>query len=77
MSRLNTFELCIIAVIMIPSIAFAIKRKDGFANKWHNKSVEIAKQIGCFGVMSRSIPLTIAAVIFAPSRILLSCKNAK
>ena len=144
MGWLNGFGLCIVAVILIPNIVFAMKFKDGFENKWHNKYVEIAEQIGrfgcfgfmifnvpgtCFGwpsdevftayliadgllaalycliwivcfrkscvfralalsiipsllflssgVMSRSILLTIAAVIFAPSHILLSYKNAK
>lgn len=111
MGWLNIFGLCIVAVILIPNIVFAMKCKDGFENKWHNKYVEIAEQIGllaalycliwivCFrkssvfralalsiipsllfllsGIMSRSILLTIAAVIFAPSHILLSYKNAK
>ena len=129
---------------MIPNILFAMKCKDGFVNKWNNKSVETVEQIGrfgCFGfmiinipgtwfgwwsdeafavylvvdavlvtlycviwavcfrkssvfralalsiipsvlflfsgIMSRSILLTIAAVLFAPSHILISCQNAK
>ena len=144
MGWLNIFGLCIASVILIPNIVFAMKCKDHFENKWHNKYVEIAEQIGrfgcfafmifnvpgtCFGwpsneafaayviadgalaalycliwfvcfrkssvfralalsiipsllfllsgIMSRSILLTIAAVIFAPSHILLSYKNAK
>ena len=144
MGWFNGFGLCIVAVILIPNIVFAMKCKDGFENKWHNKYVEITEQIGrfgcfgfmifnipgtCFGwpsdevfaayliadgllaalycliwivcfrksnvfralalsiipsllflssgVMSRSILLTIAAVIFAPSHILLSYKNAQ
>ena len=144
MGWFNGFGLCIVAVILIPNIVFAMKCKDGFENKWHNKYVEITEQIGrfgcfgfmifnipgtCFGwpsdevfaayliadgllaalscliwivcfrkssvfralalsiipsllflssgVMSRSIPLTIAAAIFAPSHILLSYKNAQ
>ena len=144
MGWLNIFGLCIASVILIPNIVFAMKCKDGFENKWHNKYVEIAEQIGrfgclafmifivpgtCFGwpsneafaayliadgllaalycliwfvcfrkssvfralalsiipsllfllsgIMSRSILLTIAAVIFAPSHILLSYKNAQ
>ena len=144
MDWFNGFGLCIVAVILIPNIVFAMKCKDGFENKWHNKYVEITEQIGrfgcfgfmifnihgtCFGwpsdevfaayliadgllaalycliwivcfrkssvfralalsiipsllflssgVMSRSIPLTIAAAIFAPSHILLSYKNAQ
>ena len=144
MGWLNIFGLCIASVILIPNIVSAMKCKDGFENKWHNKYFEIAEQIGrfgcfafmilnvpgtCFGwpsneafaayliadgllaalycliwfvcfrkssvfralalsiipsllfllsgIMSRSILLTIAAVIFAPSHILLSYNNAK
>ena len=144
MEWLNVFGLVMVAVIMIPNILFAMKCKDGFVNKWNNKSVETVEQIGrfgCFGfmiinipgtwfgwwsdeafavylvvdavlvtlycviwavcfrkssvfralalsiipsvlflfsgIMSRSILLTLAAVIFAPSHILLSYQNAK
>lgn len=131
-------------IIMIPNIIFMIKCKDGFDNKWDNKYLQIAEQIGrfgCFGfmiiyilrtwfgwwsdeafaiylivdvilvaaycmiwiicfkknsvfralalsiipsilflfsgIMSRSVLLTIAAIIFAPSHILISYKNAR
>lgn len=144
MEWLNVFGLVMVAVIMIPNILFAMKCKDGFVNKWNNKSVETVEQIGrfgCFGfmiinipgtwfgwwsdeafavylvvdavlvtlycviwavcfrkssvfralalsiipsvlflfsgIMSRSILLTIAAVLFAPSHILISDQNAK
>ena len=144
MDWLNVFGLVRVAVIMIPNILFAMKCKDGFVNKWNNKSVETVEQIGrfgCFGfmiinipgtwfgwwsdeafavylvvdavlvtlycviwavcfrkssvfralalsiipsvlflfsgIMSRSILLTIAAVLFAPSHILISYQNAK
>ena len=144
MEWLNVFGLVMVAVIMIPNILFAMKCKDGFVNKWNNKSVETVEQIGrfgCFGfmiinipgtwfgwwsdeafavylvvdavlvtlycviwavcfrkssvfralvlsiipsvlflfsgIMSRSILLTIAAVLFAPSHILSSYQNAK
>ena len=144
MEWLNVFGLVMVAVIMIPHILFAMKCKDGFVNKWNNKSVETVEQIGrfgCFGfmiinipgtwfgwwsdeafavylvvdavlvtlycviwavcfrkssvfralalsiipsvlflfsgIMSRSILLTIAAVLFAPSHILISYQNAK
>ena len=144
MEWLNVFGLVMVAVIMIPNILFAMKCKDGFVNKWNNKSVETVDQIGrfgCFGfmiinipgtwfgwwsdeafavylvvdavlvtlycviwavcfrkssvfralalsiipsvlflfsgIMSRSILLTIAAVLFAPSHILISYQNAK
>jgi hypothetical protein len=144
MGWLNIFGLIIIAVIMIPNIIFAIRCKEGFENKWSNKFIEVAEQIGrfgCFGfmiinipgtwfgwwsdeafaiylivdtilvvlycaiwticfkkssifralalsvipsvlflfsgIMSRSVLLLIAAILFAPSHILLSYKNAK
>lgn len=144
MEWLNVFGLVMVAVIMIPNILFAMKCKDGFVNKWNNKSVETVEQVGrfgCFGfmiinipgtwfgwwsdeafavylvvdavlvtlycviwavcfrkssvfralalsiipsvlflfsgIMSRSILLTIAAVLFAPSHILISYQNAK
>ena len=144
MEWLNVFGLVMVAVIMIPNILFAMKCKDGFVNKWNNKSMETVEQIGrfgCFGfmiinipgtwfgwwsdeafavylvvdavlvtlycviwavcfrkssvfralalsiipsvlflfsgIMSRSILLTIAAVLFAPSHILISYQNTK
>ena len=144
MEWLNVSGLVMVAVIMIPNILFAMKCKDGFVNKWNNKSVETVEQIGrfgCFGfmiinipgtwfgwwsdeafavylvvdavlvtlycviwavcfrkssvfralalsiipsvlflfsgIMSRSILLTIAAVLFAPSHILISYQNVK
>ena len=131
MEWLNVFGLVMVAVIMIPNILFAMKCKDGFVNKWNNKSVETVEQIGrfgCFGFMIINIPgtwfgwwsdeafavylvvdavlvtlycviwavcfrkssvfralalsiipsvLTIAAVLFAPSHILISYQNAK
>ena len=144
MEWLNVFGLVMVAVIMIPNILSAMKCKDGFVNKWSNKSVETVEQIGrfgCFGfmiinipgtwfgwwsdeafavylvvdavlvtlycviwavcfrkssvfsalalsiipsvlflfsgIMSRSILLTIAALLFAPSHIMLSYQNAK
>lgn len=144
MNVLNIFGLIMIAVIMIPNIIFAIRYREGFENKWNNKIVAVAEQIGrfgcfafmivnipgtwfgwwsdeafaiylivdtilvilyctiwiiCFkndsifralalsiipsvlflfsGIMSRSILLIIASILFAPSHILLSYKNAK
>ena len=46
MDWLNIFGLIMIAVIMIPNIIFAVRCKDGFENKWSNKFVEVAEQIG-------------------------------
>ena len=61
MEWLNIFGLIYIAVIMIPNIIYAIKCKDGFDNKWNNKTIEILEQIGrfgCFGFMMINIPGT-------------------
>lgn len=144
MEYFNIFGLIFVAVIMIPNILFAMKWKDGFQNKWNNKSVEMIEQIGRFGclgfmilnipgtwfgwwsdeafaiyllvdtvlailyctvwviffqknrmframalsiipsilflfsgIMSRSILLILSAVLFAPSHIMISYKNAK
>ena len=49
------------AVILIPNILFAVKCKDGFENKWKNRTVETVEQIGrfgCFGFMIFNIPGT-------------------
>ena len=46
---------------MIPNIVFAILCKDGFANNYKNKTVELVEQIGrfgCFGFMIFNIPGT-------------------
>ena len=61
MEWFNVFGLMFIVVIMIPNIVFAIKCKDGFANKWNNKCVEVIEQVGrfgCFGFMIINIPGT-------------------
>ncbi len=49
------------AIIMIPNIVYAIKCRDGFGNRWQNKTVETLEQIGrfgCFGFMVINIPGT-------------------
>ena len=61
MDWFNIYGLKIIAIIMIPNIAFALRVKDGFKNYWHNKTVEVLEQIGrfgCFGLMIFNIPGT-------------------
>ena len=144
MEWFNVFGLVFIVVIMFPNIAFAVRCKDDFDNKWNNKVIEIIEQIGRFGcigfmifnvpgtwfgwwsneafaiyliidsllialycaiwvicwkknniyralalsvipsvvflfsgVMSRSILLIIATILFAPTHIMISYKNAK
>ena len=61
MSWFNYIGLIIIAVIMIPNVVFAMTNKDGFENKYKNKSVETLEQIGrfaCFILMIFNIPYT-------------------
>ena len=61
MEWLNVFGLVFMAVILIPNILFAVKHKDGFENKWKNRTVENVEQIGrfgCFGFMIFNIPGT-------------------
>ena len=61
MSWFNYIGLIIIAVITIPNVVFAMTNKDGFENKYKNKSVETLEQIGrfaCFILMIFNIPYT-------------------
>ena len=61
MSWFNYYGLIFIAIIMIPNIIFAICQKDGFANKYKNKAVEILEQTGrcaCIVLMIFNIPYT-------------------
>lgn len=61
MKLFNVFGLCFMAVIMIPNVIFAVKCRDEFENKWHNKTVEFFEQIGrlgCFAFMIFNIPNT-------------------
>lgn len=61
MEWINPFGLVFITIIMIPNIVFAIRCKDGFANNYRNKTVELVEQIGrfgCFGFMIFNVPGT-------------------
>lgn len=61
MDWFNIFGLIFIVLIMIPNIIYAVKCKDGFANKFQNKTVELLEQtgrFGCFGFMIINIPGT-------------------
>ncbi|MFZ2466415.1 MAG: hypothetical protein WAW32_07045, partial [Ruminococcus bromii] len=49
MDWLNIYGLLILVVIMIPNIIYAIKCKDGFQNKFENKTLELFEQISRFG----------------------------
>lgn len=61
MSWFNYYGLIVVAIIMIPNIIFAIKHKDGFANVYKNRTVEILEQIGryaCVILMIFNVPYT-------------------
>ena len=61
MEWINPFGLVFMAIILVPNIVFAIRCKDGFANKWENKFIERIEHIGrfgCFGFMIVNIPGT-------------------
>ena len=61
MEWFNIFGLVFITAIMIPNIIFALKHKESFENRYHNKTIEIIEQIGrfgCFGFMIFNIPST-------------------
>jgi hypothetical protein len=61
MEWFNPIGLIFITIIMIPNIVFAIRCKDGFANNYRNKTVELVEQIGrfgCFGFMIFNVPGT-------------------
>ena len=61
MEWFNIFGFIFISVILIPSIIFAIKYRDGFRNNFKNKPAEIAEQagrIGCIVTMIINIPGT-------------------
>ena len=58
---INVFGLAFVVVMMIPNIIFAVRCKDGFENKWNNKTIERLEQIGrfgCIGFMVLNIPGT-------------------
>lgn len=61
MGTFNYYGLIFIAVIMIPNVLFAIFNRNGFENKYKNKTVEALEQIGrfgCFLFMIVNIPYT-------------------
>ena len=52
MEYVNLFGLAFIAAILAPNVLCAILRKDAFENRYHNKAVLIAEQIGRYGCMA-------------------------
>lgn len=61
MGWFNYYGLAVMAIIMIPNIIYAVKRKNDAANVYDSKAVTIAEQIGrygCFFLMVFNIPYT-------------------
>lgn len=61
MDWLNPYGLLFMTVIMIPNVLFALRCRDGFADRWKNKYAEGLEQIGrfgCFATMVVNIPGT-------------------
>lgn len=61
MEWFNPFGLVFITIIMIPNVVFAIRCKDGLANYYRNKIIELVEQVGrfgCFGFMIFNVPGT-------------------
>ena len=61
MEWFNLFGMIFMIVLLIPNILFAIRCKDGFANKRTNRFIEVAEQVGrfgCFCFMVINIPGT-------------------
>ena len=78
MEWFNYYGLIVIAIIMIPNIIFAIKRKDGFENKYKNKAVEVMEQVGryaCFALMIFNVPYTYFNFWFAHALIVYLSVN--
>ena len=79
MGWFNYYGLIVIILIMIPNMVFAAKNKDGFENKYRNKTVEISEQIGrfaCFGLMIFNIPRTYFGFWFSYAEIVYIVSNA-
>ena len=59
MEYINVFGLVFMVVIMVPNIIFAFRNKEGFINRYQNKALETAEEIGrygCFVFMIFRIP---------------------
>ena len=65
MSWFNVYGRIYVLVILIPNLVFAMRCKDGFVNRWHNKTVETLEQIGRFGCLLFMI-VQIPGTVFQP-----------
>lgn len=65
MSWFNVYGRIYVLVILIPNLVFAMRCKDGFVNRWQNKTVETLEQIGRFGCFLFMI-VQIPGTVFQP-----------
>ena len=78
MDWFNYYGLAIMAVIMIPNIIYAVKRRGSVENACKNKGLNIAEQIGryaCFVLMIFNIPYAYFNFWFAHALTVYLCVN--
>lgn len=51
MGWFNYYGLAAVVAILLPNIIYALSHRDGFGNKYSNKTVEVLEQIGRYGCM--------------------------
>ena len=49
MSWFNGYGTVFVILLLLPNLIFAVSHRDGFENRYQNKKVEYAEQIGRFG----------------------------
>jgi len=52
MEWLNIYGLFFMIAMLVPNFLYAIRCKEGFANRYRSKAVELAEQIGRFGCIA-------------------------
>ena len=78
MNWFNYYGLAIVALIMIPNIVYAVLHRDGFQNRYKNRTVEVLEQIGRYGCMVFmifNIPYTYFNFWFGNALIAYLCGN--
>lgn len=75
----NIYGFIIVLILLLPNFIFALKNKDGFKNKFNNKSLEIFEQVGrfgCFIFMIINVPYTCFGWFFNNALIVYLIVNA-
>lgn len=73
MEWFNLTGLVFVIILLVPNIIFAMKHKDGFENKYHNKAVETLEQIGrfgCFLLMFINLPKVTLGFFFGAGKVI-------